>query len=92
MFTNELLAGFDGVMFVSNTEEGGAKPPKRPHNAKLLLVLDANGQAALKTFFQSGGAYTGVHSASACLYNDQTYLQAVGGESTFAHMLMESTL
>ncbi|WVF73101.1 hypothetical protein IAT40_007920 [Kwoniella sp. CBS 6097] len=62
MFTNDTLSGFDGVMFVSNSDE----------------VLDESGQAALQTFFQSGGVYTGVHAASACLFNDENYLQAVG--------------
>ncbi|WVR00278.1 hypothetical protein IAU59_007421 [Kwoniella sp. CBS 9459] len=62
MFTNDTLSGFDSVMFVSNSEE----------------VLDESGQAALQTFFQSGGVYTGVHAASACLFNDENYLQAVG--------------
>ncbi|OCF38224.1 glycosyl-hydrolase [Kwoniella heveanensis BCC8398] len=62
MFTNSTLSGFDGVMFVSNSDE----------------VLDESGQAALQTFFQSGGVYTGVHAASACLFNDENYLQAVG--------------
>jgi hypothetical protein len=49
--------------------------------ADLEIVLDDSGKAALQTFFQSGGVYTGVHSASACLYDDTNYLQAVGGES-----------
>lgn len=44
------------------------------------VVLNSTGQAALQTFFQSGGVYVGVHSASACLYNDTTYRSAVGGE------------
>ena len=43
-------------------------------------MLDSDGQAALQTWFQSGGVYTGVHSGSACLYNDTNYIQAVGGE------------
>lgn len=43
-------------------------------------VLDDDGQAALKTFFQSGGVYCGVHAASACLQNDTNYQQAVGGK------------
>lgn len=47
--------------------------------ADVSIVLDGPGQAALQTFFQSGGVYTGVHSASACLFNDTNYLQAVGG-------------
>ncbi|EAL19145.1 hypothetical protein CNBH2440 [Cryptococcus deneoformans B-3501A] len=62
MFTNETLSGFDGVMFVSNSEE----------------VLDAPGKAALQTFFQSGGVYTGVHSASTCLTDDVNYGLALG--------------
>lgn len=62
MFTNETLSGFDGVMFVSNSEE----------------VLDAPGKAALQTFFQSGGVYTGVHSASTCLTDDPNYGLALG--------------
>lgn len=51
-------------MFVSTSEE----------------VLDSTQQGALARFFRSGGVYTGVHSASACLYNDAVYLKAVGGE------------
>ncbi|WVQ84484.1 hypothetical protein IAT38_006636 [Cryptococcus sp. DSM 104549] len=62
LFTNETLSGFDGIMFVSNSEE----------------VLDESGQAALQTFFQSGGAFAGVHSASACLWNDTSFGKAIG--------------
>lgn len=47
---------------------------------RLTPVLDLDGQAALQRFFQGGGVYTGVHAASACLFNDTNYLQAVGGE------------
>ncbi|ODN92146.1 glycosyl-hydrolase [Cryptococcus wingfieldii CBS 7118] len=61
-FTNDTLSGFDGVMFVSNSDD----------------VLDDSGQSALQTFFQSGGVYAGVHAASACLFNDTNYEQAVG--------------
>lgn len=43
-------------------------------------MLNDTGMAALQTFFQKGGVYTGVHSGSACLYNDTNYQQAVGGE------------
>jgi hypothetical protein len=43
-------------------------------------VLDSAQQAALKTYFQSGGVYIGVHSATSALDNDQNYLQAAGGE------------
>lgn len=44
-------------------------------------VLDASGEAALQTFFQSGGVYTGVHSASTCLTDDANYGLALGGKS-----------
>lgn len=62
LFTNETLSGFDGVMFVSNSGQ----------------VLDASGEAALQTFFQSGGVYTGVHAASTCLTDDTNYGLALG--------------
>ncbi|CAD6578414.1 MAG: hypothetical protein TREMPRED_002172 [Tremellales sp. Tagirdzhanova-0007] len=68
MFTNATLAGFDGVMFVLNSDE----------------VLNLTGQAALQTYFQSGGVYTGVHSGSACLFDDTNYQQAIfGNEALF---------
>lgn len=47
-------------------------------------MLDTDGQAALQRYFQRGGAYIGVHSASACLQNDTNYQQAVGGECAVA--------
>ncbi|KAK8853183.1 hypothetical protein IAR55_003885 [Kwoniella newhampshirensis] len=75
LFTNETLSGFDGVMFVSNSDE----------------VLDAPGQAALQTFFQSGGVYTGVHAASACLFQDNNYLQAVGAYFDYHPQLQQAT-
>ncbi|KAL1412034.1 hypothetical protein Q8F55_003031 [Vanrija albida] len=75
LFTDSTLAGFDGVLFVSNSEE----------------VLDHAGQAALQRFFQGGGVYAGVHSASACLYNDTTYLQAVGALFDYHPSLQEAT-
>lgn len=46
----------------------------------MILVLDNDQQAALKTYFQSGGVYIGVHSATSALDNDTNYLQAAGGE------------
>lgn len=64
-FTDANLSRFDSVMFVSTSEE----------------VLDTTQQGALERYFKSGGIYTGVHSASACLYNSEAYLNAVGGES-----------
>ncbi|WWC64586.1 uncharacterized protein I303_107197 [Kwoniella dejecticola CBS 10117] len=75
LFTNESLSGFDGVMFVSNSDE----------------VLDDSGQAALQQFFQSGGVYTGVHAASACLFNDENYQQAVGALFDYHPPIQDAT-
>ncbi|WWC91699.1 uncharacterized protein L201_006645 [Kwoniella dendrophila CBS 6074] len=75
LFTNDTLSTFDGVMFVSNSDE----------------VLDDAGQAALKTFFQSGGVYTGVHAGSACLFNDENYEQAVGAFFDYHPPIQDAT-
>ncbi|BEJ04382.1 hypothetical protein CcaverHIS641_0201990 [Cutaneotrichosporon cavernicola] len=61
-FADENLSRFDGIMFVSTSEE----------------VLNGPQQDAMARYLRSGGVYVGVHSASACLYNDTVYLQAVG--------------
>lgn len=61
-FTFSNLAAFDAVVFLHNSEE----------------VLDQSGQAALAEYFSNGGVYTGIHSASACLFNDTDYANAVG--------------
>lgn len=63
-FADGNLARFDALMFVSTSEE----------------VLDGPQQGALERYLRAGGVYAGVHSASACLYNNSVYLQAVGGE------------
>ncbi|WVW86149.1 hypothetical protein I302_108190 [Kwoniella bestiolae CBS 10118] len=75
LFTDQNLATYDGVMFVSNSDE----------------VLDESGQAALQKFFQSGGVYTGVHGASACLFNDENYQQAVGALFDYHPPIQDAT-
>jgi hypothetical protein len=40
--------------------------------------LDTSGETALQNYFRSGGAYVGVHAASACLQQNTNYQQAVG--------------
>jgi hypothetical protein len=42
------------------------------------IVLDTSGETALQNYFRSGGAYVGVHAASACLQQNTNYQQAVG--------------
>jgi hypothetical protein len=54
-------------------------------------VLEADGQAALARYFQSGGVYTGVHAASACLFNDTNYLNVVGAYFDFHPSLQNAT-
>ncbi|WWC64587.1 uncharacterized protein I303_107198 [Kwoniella dejecticola CBS 10117] len=74
-FNQADLSTFDGVFFISTTGE----------------ALDQAGQAAVKTFFQSGGVYTGVHAAADCLYNDTTYGQAVGAWFDYRDSLQNAT-
>ncbi|KLT38807.1 class I glutamine amidotransferase-like protein [Cutaneotrichosporon oleaginosum] len=62
LFADATLARFDALMFVSTSEE----------------VLDGAQQRALERYLRAGGVYAGVHSASACLYNNSVYLKAVG--------------
>ncbi|KAK4685856.1 uncharacterized protein P7C73_g4279, partial [Tremellales sp. Uapishka_1] len=62
LFTNSSLAAYDGLLFLQNTGE----------------VLDDEQQAALATYWQSGGVYTGVHATSDCLRNSTNYQDVVG--------------
>ncbi|KAJ9115111.1 hypothetical protein QFC22_005441 [Naganishia vaughanmartiniae] len=61
-FTQDNLANYDGVLFVSTSEE----------------VLDETGKAAFQDWLQKGGVFAGAHSASACLYNTSFFNATVG--------------
>lgn len=61
-FITANLALYDVLVFISNSDE----------------VLDQNGKAAMLQYFQAGGNYVGVHSASACLNTTQYYGNVVG--------------
>ncbi|GMK56359.1 hypothetical protein CspeluHIS016_0301990 [Cutaneotrichosporon spelunceum] len=74
-FTDGTLSRFDGLLFVSTSEE----------------VLDGTQQDALARYLRSGGVYAGVHSASACLYNDSVYLHAVGAYFDYHPSLQPAT-
>ncbi|BEI81034.1 hypothetical protein CcaverHIS002_0201940 [Cutaneotrichosporon cavernicola] len=74
-FADENLSRFDGIMFVSTSEE----------------VLNGPQQDAMARYLRSGGVYVGVHSASACLYNDTVYLQAVGAYFDYHPSLQPAT-
>ncbi|GHJ84638.1 hypothetical protein NliqN6_1040 [Naganishia liquefaciens] len=61
-FTQDNLANYDGILFVSTSEE----------------VLDEGGQSAFQDWLQKGGVFAGAHSASACLYNATFFRATVG--------------
>lgn len=61
-FTDESLAGFDVVVFLSTTGD----------------VLDDAQQAAFEGFIQGGGGYVGIHSASDTEYDWPFYGDLVG--------------
>ncbi|KAJ9104563.1 hypothetical protein QFC21_002061 [Naganishia friedmannii] len=61
-FTQDNLANYDGVLFVSNSEE----------------VLNDTGKAAFQDWLQKGGVFAGAHSASACLFNTSFFNATVG--------------
>ncbi|OCB84750.1 class I glutamine amidotransferase-like protein [Sanghuangporus baumii] len=60
-FTDDTLAGYDAVMFVSTTGE----------------VLDASGKTALRNYLDKGGNFVAVHSASDTLRNDSWFGEEV---------------
>ncbi|KAI5454176.1 hypothetical protein NCC49_004241 [Naganishia albida] len=61
-FTQDNLANYDGIMFVSTSEE----------------VLDDTGKSAFQDWLQKGGVFIGAHSANACLYNSPFFNATVG--------------
>lgn len=61
-FTPANLSPFSALLFAHNSEQ----------------VLTPDGSSALADYLSNGGAFVGVHSASACLFNDSTYAKAIG--------------
>lgn len=47
-------------------------------------VLDVEQREAMARYFRNGGGYVGVHSASACLYEDEVYDKVVGGTCPYS--------
>jgi hypothetical protein len=84
-FTQDTLANYDGVLFVSTSEEGehlfcfiDQVYPEINLLYCLLLVLDETGKAAFQDWLQKGGVFAGAHSASACLFNTSFFNATVG--------------
>ncbi|KAH9481640.1 hypothetical protein JR316_0006167 [Psilocybe cubensis] len=61
-FTDESLARFDAVLFLSTTGD----------------VLDAAGEAAFQRYLNLGGNFVGIHSAAATLENTTCYVRELG--------------
>ena len=83
-FTDAGLASYDVLIFLMNTGEGTAlflvvhlhlHPPPA---ADTRVVLDATGKAALQRYFNLGGNFVAIHSASDCLRNTTFYGREVG--------------
>lgn len=66
-FTDEGLAAFDAVIFLSTTGD----------------VLDDTQQGALERFVRAGGGWVGVHSATDTEYGWAWYGQLIGGAAYF---------
>jgi hypothetical protein len=84
-FTDAGLAPYDLLIFLMNTGEGSAlllaqwlSSSSSPPEADTGAVLDATGKAALQRYFDLGGNFVAIHSASDCLRNTTFYGREVG--------------
>jgi hypothetical protein len=83
-FTDEGLNGYDALMFVSATGDGTFLPPNpiarnaQPNVYAFSTVLNQTQQTALRTYFQSGGNFVGVHATADCLGTTDWFVQQVG--------------
>src|SRR6266852_257176 len=73
-FTNAGLASYDVLIFLMNTGEGSAFGTIVVSSSSTLevdtrAVLDATGKEALQRYFDLGGNFVAIHSASDCLRN-----------------------
>jgi type 1 glutamine amidotransferase len=73
-FTDESLAAFDAVIFLSTTTD-----PAVATNH----VLDETQQAAFERYIRAGGGWVGIHSASDTEYYWAWYGQLIGGDAYF---------
>ncbi|KAH9945196.1 trehalose utilization-domain-containing protein [Epithele typhae] len=74
LFTDDNLAQYDALLFLSNTGE----------------VLDTSGKAALQTYLDKGGNFIGVHSASDALRNTTFFLHEVGAQFDYHPELQDA--
>lgn len=80
-FTQDNLANYDGIMFVSTSEEGMSLAYVSVSVALKqcpFSVLDDTGKSAFQDWLRKGGVFIGAHSANACLYNSPFFNATVG--------------
>lgn len=77
-FTDDNLSQYDAVLFLSNSDEGEHVVDSQYREAQRRIVLDDAGKAALQRYFDGGGNFVGIHSASACLYTTDFYRRQLG--------------
>lgn len=75
-FTDSNLKSYDAIVFLSNTGE----------------VLDDYGKAALENYFNSGGNFVGIHSASDSLRNTTFFVRQLGAKFDYHPELQEATV
>jgi len=75
-FSDQILAGYDAIMFVSTTGE----------------VLDDAGKAAFQNYLNLGGNFMGVHSASDSLVNTTFFGHELGAFFDYHPVLQNATV
>ncbi|RDX43802.1 class I glutamine amidotransferase-like protein [Lentinus brumalis] len=75
-FTDERLAQYDAVLFLSNTGE----------------VLDEAGKAAFERYLDLGGNFVGIHSASDALRNTTWFIHEVGAAFDYHPEITDATI
>ncbi|KAF8999163.1 trehalose utilization-domain-containing protein [Cyathus striatus] len=75
-FSDETLAGYDVLLFLSTTGE----------------VLDANGKTAFQKYLNFGGNFVAIHSASDTLRNDMFYELELGALFDYHPPLQNATV
>ncbi|KAI3613660.1 glycosyl hydrolase [Moniliophthora roreri] len=75
-FTDENLAGYDAVLFLSTTGE----------------VLQAPGKAAFQNYLDLGGNFIGIHSSSDSLLNDTFFEREIGAYFDYHPPLQNATI
>ncbi|KAH8118139.1 class I glutamine amidotransferase-like protein [Phellopilus nigrolimitatus] len=101
-FSDENLANYDGIIFVSTTGESESFYLTQYHKvlrgnwnvdpARFLLVLDNSGKTAFRDYLDKGGNFIAVHSASDSLRNTTWFGDEVGAFFDYHPALQNATV